>query len=114
MKTAAYLVLAYGLFIFLGGMIGFAKAHSMASLISGILFAVIIIVSAVAMLKDYRAGFYAALATSGFLTAFFVCRFTSSYKFMPAGLMFILSAAIFTFLTVSLCKCGCGNKDSKI
>jgi len=105
MKKEAYVLLGYALFVMIGGMVGFAKAHSVPSLIAGTSFALLMAGSGIALLKNFPAGLYVGMAGSAVLTAFFAYRFLGSYKFMPAGMMFLLSAALFTFLVLLVCKC---------
>ena len=69
-----------------GGLVGFLKAGSKMSLIMSVAFAVPLALSL--LLKWPVVVGYFLL---GFLFAFFGIRFTKSKKFMPNGLMMILS-----------------------
>jgi uncharacterized membrane protein (UPF0136 family) len=94
MKTQAIIVFIYGLLILVGGIMGHLKANSAPSLIAGIVFAALSIASAIVMFKGIEWGHTAALIISSFLALFFMYRFSLSYKFMPAGLMIILSLMV--------------------
>lgn len=98
LKISQWIVLVYGLLLFIGGMIGFAKAHSNSSLVMGTGFSIAIFVSAGLMFKGNKLGNTIAMACSGLLTLFFAYRFFLTGKFMPAGLMCILSLIVLSFL----------------
>lgn len=104
MNWRAYTVLAYGAFILIGGMIGYAKAHSMMSLIMGTTSALIAFASGWTMLKNRPAGQVSALILAGVLLIFFASRFINSGNFMPAGLMSILSVAVLAALSIGFKK----------
>ena len=71
-----------------GGLMGFLKAKSKMSLITSLVFALILILCAVGTIK----GRYAADITLLVLLFFFGMRFLKSKKFMPMGMMALLSA----------------------
>ena len=97
---AAYVVLVYGVLVIAGGVMGYAKAKSKPSLIAGSLFGVVVIIGSFMMLQQYPFGTYLSLAASFLLLIFFSRRFSTTKKFMPAGLMMSLSLiAVLTLLT---------------
>ncbi|HEX9653226.1 MAG TPA: TMEM14 family protein [bacterium] len=97
---AAYVVLVYGVLVIAGGVMGYAKAKSTPSLISGGLFGVIVIIAALLMLQGNPVGIYVSLAAAFLLLIFFSRRFSTTKKFMPAGLMMALSLiTVLTLLT---------------
>lgn len=98
MKNHAYALFIYGLLILGGGITGYAKAQSLPSLMMGILFGVLLLMSGYAMLKNKILGYFCALGFTGFLILFFSYRFYGTQKFMPAGLMTILSIAMMILL----------------
>ena len=69
-----------------GGLMGFLKAGSKMSLIMSVAFAVPLALSLVLKWPDA-----VSLGLLGFLAVFFAMRFAKGKKFMPAGLMLILS-----------------------
>lgn len=96
-----WVVLIFALIVFLGGIVGYVNAGSVASLVMGVAFATLLSVSAFAIFNGKTLGYYTALLGSSLLAAFFLYRFVSSFKLMPAGLMCLLSVAV---LTILLCK----------
>jgi uncharacterized membrane protein (UPF0136 family) len=98
MKPTGWIILVYALLVFLGGIFGYVKAGSTASLIMGVIFAVALSTSAFAMFNEKVIGFVMAAATTALLAAFFLYRFFISYHFMPAGLMSGLSLVVLTIL----------------
>lgn len=98
MKWLSILVMVYGLIIWFGGMIGYAKANSLVSLIMGSISASLLVVAGLLMLRPAPLGFWFALAVTGSLTLLFGYRYLISYKFMPAGMMALLSLAVLCVL----------------
>lgn len=98
MKTKAYAVLAYGCLLLIGGIMGYVKAQSTVSLVAGTVCALLAFFSGWAMLRNYFTGYKYAIALTIVLSLFFGYRFYESFKFMPAGLMTLLSIALYTFL----------------
>lgn len=87
-----YFAFFYGLFTLMGGVMGYVKAHSTTSLMTGGISGLLILLSAFAMLKEKAFGYYGLLALSALLGIFFLMRFMKSFAIMPAGLMVLLSA----------------------
>jgi len=106
MRPTGWIILTYALLVFLGGIFGYVKAGSTASLVMGVIFAVALSTSAFAMFNEKRIGFIAAIATTSLLAAFFLYRFFLAYNFMPAGLMSILSLAVLGILLIRKKKLG--------
>lgn len=104
MKPTGWIVLTYALLVFLGGIFGYVKAGSTASLIMGVAFAVALSTSAFAMFNEKKIGFTTAIITTLILAAFFLYRFAISFNFMPAGLMSLLSLAVLAILFVKKAK----------
>lgn len=82
----------YIVLLFLGGLMGFIKAKSKASLIASSIFAAILILFAL-NIAPFRYHF----AVLVFLLLFFGSRLMKSKKFMPNGMMTIL-----TIITLAL------------
>lgn len=91
MSTIVYSTVIYALIILIGGVIGFVKAGSIPSLAMGVVFASLLILTALQVHKKMIIGVYLSAILTGFLALFFCYRFFSSYKFMPAGLILLLS-----------------------
>lgn len=98
MKLSAYIILFYALLIFFGGMMGYAKAHSLSSLIAGTLCAFLLSIAAIGMIKKSLLAYFVALGSVSSLILFFTYRFFLTNKFMPAGLMVLLSVAALSAL----------------
>lgn len=101
MKSNGIAVIIYGLFVLIGGMIGFAKAHSLASLLMGTMFASALVGSGIAMLKSIKIGYYLASVLSFILLLFFGYRLAMTKSFMPAGMMCVMSLLLLAFLLVN-------------
>lgn len=85
----------YALFLFVGGLIGHYKAGSFASLVMGSAFALVFGILAFQKGKVVN---YITLGLTLVLLIFFGYRYSLSFKFMPAGLMCLLSM----FLAIKL------------
>ncbi|ARV60202.1 hypothetical protein BZZ01_17595 [Nostocales cyanobacterium HT-58-2] len=82
--------LAYGILAIIGGIIGYRKANSNVSLISGGISGLLLIITAFVQLQGYSWGLTLATVITGVLIIFFAFRLAKTRKFMPAGLMAIL------------------------
>ncbi|MBI5774490.1 MAG: hypothetical protein HZA89_12190 [Verrucomicrobia bacterium] len=81
-----------------GGLMGFLKAGSKASLIASVAFAVPLALAALGVFGGASA--LVARCVVGFLLVFFGAKFAKGRKFMPAGMMTILSAVTLVLLFV--------------
>ncbi len=86
------LIALYGLFVAIGGIIGYFKARSRISLIAGLSSAVALWIAAYATLTNRMSGLLFATLIAISLGIFFSFRWAQTRRFMPAGLMTILSA----------------------
>lgn len=102
MKAASWITLLYGIFIFLGGLMGHIKAGSTASLISGVSFGVLLVLAAFGMFRDHLLPAYFALILTLVLDAIFTYRWLLTFKFMPSGLMSLLTLGVLAALLVLL------------
>ncbi len=83
--------LAFGILAILGGVVGYVKAGSKASIAAGSIAGVLLIVSACLLPIHAVAGLAMALAVSVLLAGRFVPAFMKTGKAMPAGMISILS-----------------------
>lgn len=105
-KDASVLLLLYAALLVAGGWIGYIKAKSRPSLIAGHISGVIILICMALIFTEQgvKAGSIVATLTSLGLAIFFGKRFAKSRKFMPGGLMAIVSSGVFLlFLLANPC-----------
>ena len=88
--VAHYAILILSTFVLVGGIIGFKKAGSKASLIAGGISAVLLDACFGLGFANLQAGFIAALVVTGLLDAFFAKRLMKTQKFMPSGMILLL------------------------
>ena len=94
--------LIYGVLMLLGGIFGFVKAGSKASLIMGIISSILIFAGIVLLEQgQYAAGRAILTFTSFFLSGIFGLRLFRTRKFMPSGMLLALSL-LASFLAVQL------------
>jgi len=95
MIDAAQIALAvYGVLLIVGGVMGKVKGNSSASLIAGTLTGIAALTGYWKSLQDPMVGFLIGAMVGLLLTGIFVSRFARSRKFMPAGLILILSLVV--------------------
>src|SRR5689334_21516438 len=81
-----------------GGYIGYAKAGSRSSLLSGIFSGGITIVALVISVGQPTIGFWIAAVLAVMMLAFFVARLMKTRKFMPSGVMALTSLVVAAML----------------
>lgn len=102
MKVTATIVFVFGLLIVLGGLLGYAKSSSHASLISGSLFGIILIITAHFISKGKIAAQYIALVSTFLLDAIFTYRFAKTLHFFPAGFLSLASLAVLIVVALKI------------
>jgi uncharacterized membrane protein (UPF0136 family) len=91
MEAAKIYFIVFGALTIVGGIVGYLKAGSVASIIAGSITGVLLLVAAF-LLPEHRAiGLATALIVSILLAAQFVPKFLRTGRVMPAGMMSILS-----------------------
>jgi uncharacterized membrane protein (UPF0136 family) len=93
MSLSAIAAILYGILSLLGGILGYAKAQSKPSLISGTISGVLLIISGLAITQGAAWGWWFALILTFVLESVFFWRLIKTRKFMPAGLMVIAGIA---------------------
>ena len=99
--NASLVLWIYIVLLFIGGLIGFFKADSKASLITASCFAAILIVCNVNILKPEVSQLLSTIVLV-VLMLFFAFRLTETKTFMPNGLMSVLTLATLVILHVFL------------
>jgi uncharacterized membrane protein (UPF0136 family) len=98
MKNTAIEVWVYGVIMILGGIAGFARVGSKASLISGVGFGLVLLVSGFGVWNGSQNSLMAATIIALLLVVLFAIRYAKKRRFMPAGMLAILSlVAVVTF-----------------
>ncbi|MGQ9869939.1 TMEM14 family protein [Leptodesmis sp.] len=95
------LILVYALLVAIGGIVGYVKAGSQQSLISGLVSGVVLAIAWFLSLQNPAAGFALAAFLALGLLIVFTIRFRKTGKFMPAGLMAVLSLIAMVIFAVS-------------
>jgi|SRR5437899_2805026 len=91
MEAAKIYLVVFGVLTIAGGVVGYVKAGSVASIIAGSITGVLLLVAAF-LLPEHRAiGLATAFIVSLLLAAQFVPKFIRTGRLMPAGMMSILS-----------------------
>src|ERR1041384_5193088 len=94
----------FGALSIVGGLIGFLKAKSKASLIAGGISGVLLIVAAMLLKSNVTAGLVLGGIISLALAGRFVPALLKGGKFMPAGMMAILSVVSLVLTALSFFK----------
>ena len=91
MEAAKIYFIVFGVLTILGGIVGYVKAGSVASIIAGAVTGVLLLVGAFLLPEHRAAGLAIALIISLLLAAQFIPKFLRTSRFMPAGIMSVLS-----------------------
>jgi uncharacterized membrane protein (UPF0136 family) len=89
-KLGQYSILLLTLVVLGGGIMGYIKANSRASLIAGSICAALLSASFAVCLNYTKDGFIAALVVTALLDVIFGIRLAKTKKFMPSGVMLSL------------------------
>lgn len=92
MKSNCIIIALYATILLIGGTIGYVQTQSLASIIAGTISFILLIGSSILMLQKEKLGYVFAISLVCFLACFFSYRYALTQKFMPAGIMIILSA----------------------
>jgi uncharacterized membrane protein (UPF0136 family) len=91
MEAAKIYFIVFGVLTILGGIVGYVKAGSVASIIAGSISGVLLLVGAFVMPEHRVVGLATALIVSLLLAAYFIRKYLSTGAVMPAGMMSVLS-----------------------
>ena len=92
MEAAKIYFIVFGALTIVGGIVGYLKAGSVASIIAGSITGVLLLVAAFLLPEHRTIGLATAIIVSLLLAAQFVPKFLRTGRVMPAGMMSILSA----------------------
>jgi uncharacterized membrane protein (UPF0136 family) len=93
MNPGIVAAIAYGILALVGGAIGYKQAQSKASLISGTISGLLLILGGVLRSLGQTWGLVLASIVTVALVVVFTIRLTKTRKFMPAGLMIVVGVA---------------------
>lgn len=91
MDLATFVVLGYGVFALVGGVIGYVKAKSKASLIAGLISGILLLGSAYGFTQNVRAAHWISLVVALILGIRFTKKWVATRRVMPELLMSVLS-----------------------
>jgi uncharacterized membrane protein (UPF0136 family) len=91
MEAAKIYFIIFGLLTIAGGIVGYVKAGSVASIIAGAITGVLLLIAAFLLPEHRIAGLATALIVSLLLAAYFIRKYLSTGAIMPAGMMSVLS-----------------------
>lgn len=84
-------ILVYAVLVGVGGVMGFVKAQSKASLISGVVSAILLAACYLITSPERQIGLLLAAVVSILLLVVFSIRLAKTKKFMPSGMMLVMS-----------------------
>jgi uncharacterized membrane protein (UPF0136 family) len=97
-------ILAYGLFLMIGGYFGYVKAKSTVSLAMGIGSGLMMFLGLWLMTVNPKGAWIFLNCVSGFLVATFLLRVLKTHAFMPSGMLLAVSVASTIFFLLRLIK----------
>lgn len=90
--------------ILVGGLIGFIKAKSKASIIAASISSLLLFACLLWSMQDLRTGLIAGDAVTFLLAIMFTIRLRKTGKYMPNGVMQLLSLASLAIVTLALVR----------
>ena len=103
-EITAIEIWVYGVLMILGGIMGFMKVHSKASLLSGVGLGLGLLASGYGVWRGSADCLIVAMVIAALLLVLFAFRYVKTRRFMPAGVLAILSLAAVVVLGMALKK----------
>ena len=103
-QITAIEVWVYGAIMILGGIMGYMKVGSKASLLSGVGMGLALLASGLGVWQGSRDSLVVAAMIAALLVAIFAIRLVKTRRFMPAGVLAILSLAAVVIFGMALKK----------
>lgn len=101
LATIIWLILVYALLVAIGGIIGYVKAKSTQSLLSGLGSGIALAIAWYISLQNPTVGLALAAIIALALLIVFALRFRATSKFMPAGFLALLSLLATALFAIS-------------
>jgi uncharacterized membrane protein (UPF0136 family) len=96
---ASWVVLIFAVLIAVGGVMGYVKAGSTASLIAGLVSGILLLGSALAMMRGaFQLGWWIALLVTILILVRFGMAAMKEFKMMPGGLVIIMGLIVLAVL----------------
>ncbi|HEY9672077.1 MAG TPA: TMEM14 family protein [Waterburya sp.] len=106
LQIATWSILIYGLVVLLGGIMGYVKAKSQVSLLSGVGSGIALLIAWFIAGNNPWLGLGLATLLGFVLFVVFIVRFLRTGSFMPAGLMMVFSLAAVAVFVIGLLSGG--------
>lgn len=101
-KTIGLLTFFYAILVFAGGVMGFVMKQSTPSLVAGTFFGLTLLFTSIKTLTFHRYGLILTLLTTLVLDTFFSYRYLTSQKFIPAGMMLLVTSFVLLVMILQL------------
>lgn len=98
MERTSLVTIIYGILLVIGGIMGYYFAGSLASLLMSSIFATLIFLSALGMQMKQKWALPLLYLSLALLFGFFGYRFYATLKFMPSGMMAVVTLAFLWFI----------------
>jgi uncharacterized membrane protein (UPF0136 family) len=102
-------VLALSIFMLAGGIMGFVRAKSKASLIAGVVSGILLAACFAVALSNAQTGLIGALVVSLLLDVVFGIRLQKTKKFMPSGMLLAVNVIVQIIIISALVTAGSSN-----
>ena len=104
MHGTAIIVWVYSALMAVGGVIGYVKVRSKASLLAGLGFGLMLLASGYGVWQGSRQSLMASAVMAALLVAIFAVRLAKTRRFMPAGVLAVLSTAALIVFGLALTR----------